>query len=151
MRISDWSSDVCSSDLVPPPIDDSEAFWSPAEKAMVEQSLACTVLGDEDQLRAGISAFVERHRPDELLLTANIFDHAERKRSFAIAAEACRGLPASPKDGKSAAKPITPRPLAPPGRWVWPSVLPTHRITVRWAPFRTKPLDDGPINRRTHQ
>src|SRR3546814_1139852 len=30
--------------LVPPPIDDIEAFWSPAEKAMVEQSLACTVL-----------------------------------------------------------------------------------------------------------
>src|SRR3546814_3153407 len=50
--------------LVPPPIDDIEAFWSPAGKAMVEQSLACTVLGDEDQLRAGISAFVERHRPD---------------------------------------------------------------------------------------
>jgi len=84
--------------LVPPPIDDIEAFWSPAEKAMVEQSLACTVLGDQDQLRAGISAFVERHRPDELLLTANIFDHAERKRSFAIAAEACRGLPAA-QDG----------------------------------------------------
>lgn len=78
--------------LVPPPIDDIEAFWSPAEKAMVEQSLACTVLGDRDQLRAGISAFVERHRPDELLLTANIFDHAERKRSFEIAAEACRRL-----------------------------------------------------------
>src|SRR3546814_13309419 len=57
--------------LVPPPIDDIEAFWSPAEKAMVEQSLACTVLGDEDQLRAGISALVERHRPDELLVTAD--------------------------------------------------------------------------------
>ena len=76
--------------LVPPPIDDIEAFWSPAEKAMVEQSLACTVLGDVDQLRAGISAFVERHRPDELLLTANIFAPAQRKRSFEIAAQACR-------------------------------------------------------------
>jgi luciferase family oxidoreductase group 1 len=76
--------------LVPPPIDDIEAFWSPAEKAMVEQALACTVLGDEADLRAGIAGFVERHRPDELMLTANIFDHAARKRSFAIAADACR-------------------------------------------------------------
>ena len=80
--------------LVPPPVDDIEAFWNPAEKAMVEQSLACTVLGDGDQLRAGILAFAERHRPDELLLTANIFDHAARKRSFSIAAEACRGVSA---------------------------------------------------------
>src|SRR3546814_12172470 len=66
--------------LVPPPIDDIEAFWSPAEKAMVEQSLACTVLGDEDQLRAGLPAFVERHRPDHLLPTAHLFAHAHPHR-----------------------------------------------------------------------
>jgi luciferase family oxidoreductase group 1 len=78
--------------LVPPPIDDIEAFWSPTEKAMVEQALACTVLGDDAGVRAGIAAFVERHRPDELLLTANIFDHGARRRSFEIAARACRAL-----------------------------------------------------------
>ena len=76
--------------LVPPPIDDIEAFWTPAEKAMVAQALACTVLGDPAGVRDGIAAFVARHRPDELLLTANIFDHAARKHSFAIAADACR-------------------------------------------------------------
>jgi luciferase family oxidoreductase group 1 len=76
--------------LVPPPVDDIETFWSPAEKAMVEQALACTVLGDQAGVRDGIAAFLERHRPDELLLTANIFDHAARKRSFAVAAAACR-------------------------------------------------------------
>lgn len=76
--------------LVPPPIDDIEAFWAPHEKAGVEQALACCVLGDEAALRAGIAAFIDRHQPDELLLTANIFDHEARKRSFAIAAAACR-------------------------------------------------------------
>jgi hypothetical protein len=40
-------------------------------------------------VRAGIAAFVERHRPDELLLTANIFDHAARVRSFELAMQAC--------------------------------------------------------------
>ncbi|WP_140910029.1 LLM class flavin-dependent oxidoreductase [Cognatiluteimonas lumbrici] len=79
--------------LVPPPIDDIEAYWTPAEKAMVGQALACSVLGTVDQLREGIAAFVERHRPDEILLTGNVFDHQARLRSFAIAAEACRGLP----------------------------------------------------------
>ena len=81
--------------LIPPPIDDIDAWWSPAEKAMVEQSLSCSVIGDPATMRAGIAAFVDRHRPDELLLTANIFDHAARKRSFELAAAACREVLAS--------------------------------------------------------
>ena len=77
--------------LVPPPIDDIEAFWSPAEKAMVEQALACSVVGDAADLREGIAAFIDRHRPDELMLTGNIFDHAARLRSFALASQAFSG------------------------------------------------------------
>ncbi len=71
-----------------PPIDDIEAFWSPAEKAMVKDALACSVVGDATDLREGIAAFADRHRPDELMLTGNIFDHAARKHSFAVAAGA---------------------------------------------------------------
>ena len=77
--------------LVPPPIDDIEAFWSPAEKAMVEQALACSVVGDAADLREGIAAFIDRHRPDELMLTGNIFDHAARLHSFALASQAFSG------------------------------------------------------------
>ena len=79
--------------LIPPPVDDIEAFWTPQEKAGVEQALACTVLGDVDGVRRGIAAFVERHRPDELLITANVFDHAARLRSYAIAAQARENMP----------------------------------------------------------
>ncbi len=71
--------------LVPPPIDDIEAFWSPAEKAMAEQALACAVIGDPAQVSAGLRDFVARHHPDELVLTANIHDHAARVRSFELA------------------------------------------------------------------
>ncbi|PZQ09813.1 MAG: LLM class flavin-dependent oxidoreductase [Rhodanobacter denitrificans] len=71
--------------LIPPPIDDIETYWTPAERIGVEQALACSVVGDPDQVRAGLAAFVERHRPDELMLTANVYDHAARKRSFEIA------------------------------------------------------------------
>ena len=73
--------------LVPPPIDDIEAWWTPVEKHGVERALGCSVVGDADTVRRGINAFVERHRPAELLLTANVFDHAARVRSFEIAAE----------------------------------------------------------------
>ena len=74
--------------LVPPPIDDMDAFWTPAEKSMVAEALACSVVGDATDLREGIAAFVARHRPDELMLTGNIFDHAARKHSFALASQA---------------------------------------------------------------
>ncbi|KAB7762439.1 LLM class flavin-dependent oxidoreductase [Xanthomonas sp. LMG 12462] len=74
--------------LIPPPIDDIEAFWAPHEKLGVERALACTVLGDADAVAQGLSDFVARHRPDELLLTANIHDHAARLRSFQLASEA---------------------------------------------------------------
>ncbi|TDK20522.1 LLM class flavin-dependent oxidoreductase [Luteimonas aestuarii] len=74
--------------LIPPPIDDIDAFWTPQEKAMVGQALACAVVGDAADVREGIAEFARRHRPDELMLTANIFDHAARRHSFALAADA---------------------------------------------------------------
>ena len=76
--------------LIPPPIDDIEAFWTPQEKAMVEQALACSVVGDARDVREGIAEFAARHRPDELMLTANIFDHQARLYSFELAARAFR-------------------------------------------------------------
>ncbi len=71
--------------LVPPPIDDIEAYWTPQEKAMVEPALACSVVGDAATVREGLDAFVARHQPDELMLTANLFDHAARVHSFVLA------------------------------------------------------------------
>lgn len=78
--------------LIPPPVDDIEAYWQPHEKAMVEHMLASAVVGDPAQVRDSIATFVARHRPDELMLTVNIFDHAARLYSFALAAEACRSV-----------------------------------------------------------
>jgi luciferase family oxidoreductase group 1 len=74
--------------LIPPPIDDIEAFWQPHEKLGVQNALACAVVGDVRQVGEGMAAFAARHKPDELLLTANIFDHAARKRSFGLAMQA---------------------------------------------------------------
>ncbi len=72
--------------LIPPPIDDIETYWQPHEKAGVERALACSVVGDRDTVRRGIEAFIDRHRPDELLLVANVFNHQARLKSFEIAA-----------------------------------------------------------------
>lgn len=80
--------------LVPAPLDSSSAFeeWcTPQEKAGVDQALGCAVVGSADSVRAGLRAFVDQHQPDELMLTANIFDHAARVRSFEMAMQAHAG------------------------------------------------------------
>jgi alkanesulfonate monooxygenase SsuD/methylene tetrahydromethanopterin reductase-like flavin-dependent oxidoreductase (luciferase family) len=74
--------------LIPPPIDDIESYATPAERLGVERSLACAVIGDASTVQHGIDAFIARHQPDELLITANIFEHAARRHSFEIAAAA---------------------------------------------------------------
>ena len=83
--------------LIPPPIDDIESFWTPVEKLGVERALACAVVGAADTVRNGIEAFVARHRPDELLITANVFDHVARRRSFEIAAAVHQDMAARSK------------------------------------------------------
>ena len=72
--------------LIPPPIDDIESYWTPTEKFGVERALACSVVGDADSVREGLLAFIERHKPDELMITANIFEHALRRRSYEMVA-----------------------------------------------------------------
>ncbi len=73
--------------LIPPPIDDIESYWTPTEKFGVERALACSVVGDARAVREGLAAFVARHRPDELMITANVFEHALRRRSYELVAK----------------------------------------------------------------
>jgi luciferase family oxidoreductase group 1 len=77
--------------LIPAPIDDIEGYWTPDEKAGVERALACSVVGGPDTVARGLAAFAARHRPDELIVVANIHDHQARKASYRIAAQAWAG------------------------------------------------------------
>ena len=46
--------------------------------------LTCTMVGSAATVSQSLSTFIARHRPDELIVTAQIFDHAARVRSFEI-------------------------------------------------------------------
>ncbi len=75
---------------LPPPVDRVE--MSPDEAAMLEQTLSCTFVGSAETVREGLSAFIARTGADELMVTAQIYDHAARLRSFEIVAEVRQAL-----------------------------------------------------------
>ncbi len=70
-----------------PPIEDLDRHIDPYGRAMLDDALACAVVGGPDTIRRGLEEFVNRTGADELMVTANIFDHDKRKRSFEILRE----------------------------------------------------------------
>ena len=58
----------------------------PAARAMLDQALSCSAVGSPETVRTRLSAFVEEHQPDEIIVTAQIWDHAARKRSYEVLA-----------------------------------------------------------------
>ncbi|KYF55860.1 hypothetical protein BE08_04630 [Sorangium cellulosum] len=73
---------------LPPPAEGFERELGPLERAGIEQALSCSVVGSPEAVRRGIEAFIARTRPDELMVTSQIFDHAARVRSFELTARA---------------------------------------------------------------
>ena len=73
------------------------AIIEPGARGLLEQTLSRSVVGGPASVKAGLDAFIARNRPDELILTAQIFDHIARRRSFEIVAEVMReGAAATP-------------------------------------------------------
>ena len=67
---------------LPPPTDDAEEL---AGTVAPGSPLSKAVVGGPDTVRAGLERFIAEHRPDEIILTAQIFDQAKRIRSLEIA------------------------------------------------------------------
>jgi len=81
--------------LVPAPLESGEAidaYCTPLEKAGIDQALACAAVGSPTTVAAWIDGFVARHRPDELIVTANIHDPAARLRSYELAMQALASI-----------------------------------------------------------
>ena len=73
---------------LPPPIDDIEAFWSPAEKHHAAGMLACSFHGTKDSIKDKLAPMIEETGADELMVAAAVWDHKARVRSFELLAEA---------------------------------------------------------------
>ena len=76
---------------VPPPVEDFEARLDPYARAILDDAQSCAVIGGPETVRLGLADFIRRTGVDELMVTANIFDHEKRKRSFEIVAHCMAG------------------------------------------------------------
>jgi luciferase family oxidoreductase group 1 len=72
---------------LPPPDAGFEARLAPFERSMLDQVLASAIVGSQEVVRQGLEKFVDSTRADELMLTAQIFDHTARLRSYEIVSE----------------------------------------------------------------
>ncbi len=71
----------------PPPIEDIESFWSPAERAQASHMLTYAVVGSPDTVRAGLERFAAQTHVDELMVVSAIYDPDARLRSYELLAE----------------------------------------------------------------
>ena len=80
---------------LPAPVDDIDAVLDPATRRMVDHALHITAAGSPASVERRLAELIAAHRPDEVILTGQIHDHAARLRSFEIAADAMRAVNAA--------------------------------------------------------
>ncbi len=75
---------------LPPPVDSMEGHWNRGEQAAVLERTRYSVVGGPDTVSRRLQQILEETQADEVIATAQIYDHQARLRSFKIAAEALR-------------------------------------------------------------
>jgi luciferase family oxidoreductase group 1 len=73
---------------LPPPVEGYLERLGPQERALLDQVLSCSAIGNPEIVRDAIKAFVARTGADELIIAGAMFDHAARLRSYELAAQA---------------------------------------------------------------
>lgn len=74
-----------------PPVDSMDGLWSEQEKMMVESMLRYAIIGDRNTIREKLPAYLAETQADEIIVTAQIYDHQERLKSYQILAETVLG------------------------------------------------------------
>ena len=71
---------------LPPPVRDYERTVDPQRLALVKNSLRHSLVGSAETVAKGLSGFIARYQPDEVIATAQIFDHAAHMKSLELLA-----------------------------------------------------------------
>jgi luciferase family oxidoreductase group 1 len=70
-----------------PPVENMNALWSEPERDYIERMMRVTVVGGPAKVRDGLASLLDSTGADEIMATAQIYDHAARLHSFEILAQ----------------------------------------------------------------
>jgi alkanesulfonate monooxygenase SsuD/methylene tetrahydromethanopterin reductase-like flavin-dependent oxidoreductase (luciferase family) len=90
---------------IPPPVEHVD--WTPAEQAHVHQMTRYSAVGSPQTVRQQLEAILAETRADELIVTAQIFDHAARLRSFELTAETMNAINSARRRSTAAAATVS--------------------------------------------
>lgn len=80
---------------LPPPVEGFEQTVDQMGRMMLDSALSCAVVGAPGTVARGLKAFIDRTAADELMVTAQIFDHQARVRSYELLAGVAASMKAS--------------------------------------------------------
>jgi luciferase family oxidoreductase group 1 len=75
---------------LPAPVAGYEEQLGPLERSTLQHALNRAVVGSPETVARGLEAFIAETAADELMVTAQVFDHQARLRSFELTMEALR-------------------------------------------------------------
>jgi luciferase family oxidoreductase group 1 len=77
---------------LPPPIDKIDKVWSVQERSAIEHRTRYAAVGSSDTVARRLKEILEETNADEIIVTAQIYDHTARLRSFEITAGIFRAM-----------------------------------------------------------
>ena len=75
---------------LPPPLAGFAETLPLDARAMLRSVLSCSAIGSPETASRQVAAFIERYQPDELIVTAQIYDQQARLRSYDLLMDAVR-------------------------------------------------------------
>ncbi len=74
-----------------PPVESMDGLWLPHEREAVASFLGLAMIGGPAKVRGKLEVLLEQTQADELIFTCDLYEHADRLRSFELLAQAVKG------------------------------------------------------------
>lgn len=74
-----------------PPVESMDGLWLPHEREAVASFLGLAMVGSPAKVRGKIEVLLEQTQADELIFTCDLYEHADRIRSYELLAQAVKG------------------------------------------------------------
>lgn len=77
--------------MLQPPVETMQGLWLPHEKDAVGSFLGMAMIGSPLKIRAKLEVLLEQTQADELIFTCDLYEHADRIRSYELLSQLMRG------------------------------------------------------------